>query len=291
MSLQVPSRLRLVLVPRALPALSVVLLAGVLIGGCSRGEQSEVSDDSATPPLFDAPATADASIQAAIGEAVQATIAAIPPAGTATPAPRPTVMATSTLRPVPTSTPIPAPTFLDPNELQRVWNGYLAASEQWKDLNPRHQALIKDDYWDAFFAYRLTAAGQYDAMPFRDFLEYNDKLAGGFVNYRAYLRNEIGRMNRQNEWIGPYESLSDYAERMDFTRRSIDLAGFFSDNLEVEIVIRLHHGMGLDAMERFYTPVFDSDGLSNDIDRLLGENILLLLSQEFARRDFDWKGS
>ena len=69
---------------------------------------------------------------------------------------------------------------------------------------------------------------------------------------------------------------------MDFTRRSVDLAGFFSDNLEVEIVIRLHHGMGLDAMERFYTPVFDSDGLSNDIDRLLGENILLLLSQEFA---------
>ena len=290
MPLRILGRLPPELVSCVLLAFTVILLAGVLIGGCSRGEQSEVSDDSATPPLFDAPATADASIQAAIGEAVQATIAAIPPAGTATPAPRPTVMATSTVWPVATSTPIPAPTFLYPNELQRVWNGYLAASEQWKDLNPRHQALIKDDYWDAFFVYRLTAAGQYDAMPFRDFLEYNDKLAGGFVNYRTYLRNEIDRMNRQNEWIGPYESLSDYAERMDFTRRSVDLAGFFSDNLEVEIVLRIYYGMSFDALERFSTPVFNSDRLSDAIDRLSRQNPLVLLSQEFARRDFDWWG-
>ena len=134
-------------------------------------------------------------------------------------------------------------------------------------------------------------AGRFDTFSFRDFLEANEVYFGGFVNYKSYLRNEIDRMIQQDEWIGPNESLNDYAERMDFTRRSVDLTGFLSDNLEVEIVIRLQHGLGFDAMERFNTPVFDSDGLSNDIDRLLGQNILLLLSQEFARSDFDWWGS
>ena len=269
--------------------LTVILFVAALAGGCSRS--GSVTED----PASIATATNETSSQATIEAAEEATLVAMPstltPIASETPAVAATSTPTPTATPTPTPTPIPAPTFLDPNELKQVWNGYLVSSEYWAQHNPRYQDFLRGFFRDAYFSYRLTMAGRFDTFSFRDFLGANEVYFGGFVNYKSYLRNEIDRMIQQDEWIGPNESLNDYAERMDFTRRSVDLTGFLSDNLEVEIVIRIYYGMSFDALERFSTPVFDSDGLSNDIDRLLGQNILLLLAQEFARRDFDWWGS
>ena len=205
---------------------------------------------------------------------------------TATPTPtRATPLPTALPRsPSSTPTPIPGPTFLDPNELEKVWNGYLVSSERWVSLTPRLQALTKDGYWDAFFAYRLSAAGQYDTMPFRDFLEYNEESAGGYVNYGEYLWRILDWIIEEGEWIRPTESLLDYAERHNYTLRSIDLAGFFSSNDEVAVLLHLR-------LERRWSPQmweFMHERLGDEIDALLYKQPALLMSQEIARRDFDW---
>ncbi len=167
-----------------------------------------------------------------------------------------------------------------------MWNGYLATSEQWASQTGPYQALIKDGYWDAFFAYRLSAAGQYDTMPFRDFLEYNGESVGGYVNYGEYLWRIFNRMIEVGEWIRPNESLLDYAERHNYSLRSIDLAGFYSNNDEVELLLHMR-------LERRLSPVmweYMHGSLREEIDALLYEQPDLLISQEFARRDFDWWG-
>ena len=121
-------------------------------------------------------------------------------------------------------------------------------------------------------------------MTFRDFLENSDESAGGFPNYGEYLWRIFDRMVKQNEWIRPNESLANYAERHQFSLRSIDLAGFFSNNDEVENLLHLR-------LERRLSPAvweFAHEQLRLEIDGMLYERPALLISQEFARRNFNW---
>ena len=167
----------------------------------------------------------------------------------------------------------------------RVWNGFLANSDYYRAQMPRGQDLYDRQFVPASLVYRFNAAGRHSTYSFRDFLE--EVNSRGLVNFGEWMAKIVIGLPQNGEWIGPEESLDAYVIRHKNTPRTVELASFLGDNTLMEILLRF-------VLQRTWSShmwEFMHDDLSLEIDGLLYNEPHLLLSREYARRDFDWWGS
>lgn len=252
---------------------AIILLAGVVFGGCSRVARTEAPDRPPTSTPVAATATTDTSMQAAIDEAVEATIAAIPPTSTSVATPRPTTR--------PTTTPVPTPTPVNMTSLRQVWNGYVQNLDEYRGRNPRFQDLYDEQFSAAVTLYRLNWAGRLATSSFRGYL-HDTNMRRVLLDYHGALGPTLDQLRSRGEWIRPDESISEFVERHGGTRRAIELGYFYNDDNAVELLIR---DLSLDEISPLLRDSC-SEGIRDEFDAVRYEDPFRLLAQEFAARNF-----